>query len=267
LNLEPLVKTLPGSTPKEKIVDVMDKFCNKYLQPYITSRFAELYQYLNAKEQTLEMKREVIADRALWTAKKRYCLQVWDSEGVRYKTPKIKITGLETQRSSTPKICRDGLKEAIRIILNEDEAALHKFLEKFRRDFAAAPLIDISFPRGINGMKEYADPNSIYAKGTPIAVKGALIYNSTIDRLGLANKYTKISDGDKIKFLYLKIPNPLHNTVISFPPSQIPKEFCLEEYADRDLQYSKTFSDPLISLLEVKKWSIEPRSSLESFFA
>lgn len=267
LNLEPLVKTLPNSTPKEKIVDVIDRFCIKYLQPFISERFAELHGYMNAMEQTLEMKREVIADRALWTAKKRYCLQVWDAEGVRYKTPKIKITGLETQRSSTPKVCREGLKEAIRIIMNEDQQALHKFVADFREKFMSAPLIDISFPRGINGMNEYADANTIFSKATPIAVKGALVYNHTIDRMNLTKKYTKISDGDKIKFLYLKVPNPLHNTVVSFPPSQIPKEFELDKYADKEMQYVKTFSDPLTSILEVKKWTIEPRSSLESFFA
>jgi DNA polymerase elongation subunit (family B) len=225
---------------------------------------------MNAYENKMVMDRECIADKAIWTAKKRYMMRVHDSEGVRYETPKTKIMGIETTRSSTPQVVRDSLKEAINLILTTDEDTVISFIEDFRNKFNSYEPEEISFPRGVNGMKKYKDTNAIYIKSTPIAVKGSLIYNHYLKKHGLEKKYQTINEGDKIKFLYLKMPNPICgqygvDQVISFPNS-IPKEFELDGFFDYDKQFEKAFLDPLKNILLSVGWSHEKRSTLEGIF-
>jgi DNA polymerase elongation subunit (family B) len=267
LNLGPLVsKVMPNITDKTKIVDALNGFCEKVLQPFIAKKYQELFEYMNGYEQTLDMKREVIADRGIWTAKKRYALNVYDSEGVRYAKPKLKIVGIEVQRSSTPQICRKTLKKSIEIMLTQTEADLIKYVQQVRDEFFKAPIVDIASPRGINGMKKYANDSTLYIKGTPSQVKGALIYNDLLKKHGLTRKYEKISDGDKIKFIYLKTPNPTPDKILSFP-GEIPKEFDIEKYVDRNVQYEKAFLDPLHSIAHAIQWNTEEVNTLESFLS
>lgn len=264
LNLSGVMKTCKH-TDKNKQVDFLNKFCEEILQPFINKKYKELAEYMNAYEQKMEMKREVIADRGLWTAKKRYCLNVYDSEGIRYHEPKLKIMGIEVQRSSTPKICREKLKEAIKLILTKSESDLIEFTENFKNYFITLQPEEVAFPRGVNGMKEYNDSNTIFKKGTPIHTKGALLYNHYIIDNKLDKKYNLIGDGDKIKFLYLKYPNPLKEKVISFP-SKLPPELDLHKYVDYNLQFEKVFLDPLDNIVKAIGWSFQPKSSLEGIF-
>ena len=224
---------------------------------------------MNAYDNKMQMGREVIAERGVWTAKKRYALNVWDSEGVRYDTPKLKIMGIETTRSSTPGIVREQLKQVIGLVLTTDEKTIQEFVTDFRTKFFACEPEDIAFPRSVSNLADYFSSSDIYSKGTPIAVKGSLIYNHYIKKANLESKYEKIQQGDKIKFIYLKEPNPVGgpkgDIVISFP-TKIPKELDLHRFIDYDKQFVKSFLDPLENILGVIGWKSKEIATLEGLF-
>ncbi len=266
LNMGPLVKKLyPDTTDTKKVIKFMDKVCDDKIQPFIDSSYEELKEYVNAFQQRMEMKRESLADKAIWTAKKRYILNVHNSEGVAYAKPKLKIMGLEAVKSSTPSACRQKIKEAINIIMTQTQDDLHKFIDKFRTDFKKLPVEEISFPRSVNGLGEYADAASIFKKGTPIHVKGALVYNHFIKSSKLTKKYQLIQEGEKIKFVYLKQPNVFNNNTLAFL-SSLPKQFDAQQYIDYDLQFDKSFLEPLQIILTAINWQSEKINSLDCFF-
>ncbi len=265
LTLETLVeKTCEGKTDEQKI-KFMDKVCEDVFQPFIDSGYQELADYMNAYSQKMQMKREVLADKAIWTAKKRYVINVHNSEGVQYAKPKIKVMGLEMVKSSTPAVIRDKLRDSIEVILQGNEKDLHKYVMEFRKEFDKLPIQEIAFPRGVNGMKQYAG-SPIYTKGTPIHVRGALLYNHYTKKLGLDKKYQPIRDGDKIKFVYVQTPNPLQEDIIAFP-QELPKEFGLNSYIDYDKMFEKVFLDALQIVIESLGWKTQEQTSLEDFFA
>ena len=260
---------LPECTDTNKIVDFLDKSSEKIIQPLIDTKYDELAKMMNAYENKMQMGREVIAEKGVWTAKKRYALNVWDSEGVRYEEPKLKIMGIETTRSSTPAVVREKLKDVIRLILTTDESVIQKFVSKFERDFFEFEPEDIAFPRSVSNLEKYSSSSSIYSKGTPIAVKGSLIYNFFVQKANLSHKYEKIQEGDKIKFIYLKEPNPIGggrgDKVISFP-TKIPKELDLHRFIDYDKQFTTSFLDPLQTILTAIGWKSKKEASLEDMF-
>lgn len=270
LNLGPLVEKVYGAggtvpLSGEKVIAFMDKICEEKIQPYIDQSYQELSHYVHAYAQKMRMKREVLADKAIWTAKKRYILNVYNSEGVQYAEPKLKISGIEAVKSSTPAACRTKIKEALKIIIKGTESEVQDYIEKFREEFYKLPAEDISFPRSINGLKEYGDSKTVYKKGTPIHVRGALIHNHNIDTMKIGKTSQKIQEGEKIKFIYLREPNPLQTDVISFL-SRIPKEFDIDKYIDYNTQFEKSFVDPLRTILNCINWKPEKVNSLESFF-
>jgi DNA polymerase elongation subunit (family B) len=213
----------------------------------------------------MQMKREALSSKGIWTAKKRYILNVYNNEGVQYAKPKLKVMGLEMVKSSTPTVVRNKMYELVDLIVNTDEATVQEFVANFREQFKELPVEDVSFPRGCNGLAEYSDSKTIYKKGTPIHVKGALLYNHYLKEKNLTNKYPSIKEGEKLKFTYLKTPNPIKDTVISFP-TRMPKEFEIQEFIDYDTQFSKTFLEPIGLILNSIGWKAEKQSTLESFF-
>ena len=265
LNLEDLVNKFFSNKSKEQIVDLLDRICKEELQKIINSSYDELADYLNSYSQKMIMKRESIADRGIWTAKKRYMLNVYDSEGVRYSEPKMKIMGIEAVKSSTPKFCRGKIKEAIKIIMKSNESDLREYIDNVKKEFLSLPPEDIAFPRGVNNLSTYSSNISIYTKGTPIHVRGSLVYNNLLKKNDLLKKYTEIHNGEKIKFLYLREPNLIRETVISFN-SILPPELNLHSYVDYNLQFEKTFIEPISSILDAISWSLENKSTLDSFF-
>lgn len=261
---ETIIKQKPNATVRE-IIAFMDKACEDRIQPFIDKVYSELAEYVNAYEQKMQMKREALADRGIWTAKKRYILSVYNNEGVEYTNPKIKVMGLEMVKSSTPTYCRKILWEAIDIILNKTEDDMIDMIETYRQEFRSRNVTDIAFPRGVNGLKKFSDANMVYGKGCPIHVRGSLLYNSFVKNNKLDKILPLIKEGEKIKFLFLKEPNHLHSNVIAFPQS-LPKEFNLDQYIDYDTQFEKSFIDPLRIILDSIDWKTEHVSSLEDFF-
>ena len=268
LNLGPLVDKFFGnkSSDKAAVVTILDKICQEKLEPFIERSYQELADYVSAYDQKMQMKRENIADRGIWTAKKRYILNVWDSEGVRYKEPKMKIMGLETARSSTPAYFRDKLYEAFKIIISKTNDDLIDFIEKIKQDTKSQHYSDVAFPRGVNGLDKYRNRSTIYSKGTPIHVRGALLYNHYLKKHKIAHKHQNIQEGEKIKFIYLAVPNPIMEDCISFF-GEIPKEFGIEKYVDYRKQFEKSFLKPLENVLECIGWTSKKVVTIGSFFS
>jgi DNA polymerase elongation subunit (family B) len=268
LNMGPLVKCVykGREETREKIVSFLDKICKMELEPYIESSYQELADYVNAYEQKMQMKRENIADRGIWTAKKRYILNVWDSEGVRYEQPKLKIMGLEAVKSSTPAPCRQMIKDALKLIMTKTEDDMIDYIEQSRKEFTNLSVEEISFPRTVSDVVKHKAHATIYGKGTPIHVRGALLYNHFIKEKKLDKKYAAIQNGEKIKFCYLKLPNPMRENVISYI-QEFPKELGLDKYIDYELQFNKAFLEPMRVILDAIGWKVEKTITLESFFS
>ena len=266
LKLGPLVdKMYKDTTDVNKVIAFMDKVCEDKIQPFIDKSYQELATYVHAYDQKMQMKREGLSNKGIWTAKKRYILNVYNNEGVQYKEPQMKVMGLEMVKSSTPSAIREKMRQSIKLMINGTEDDIHTFIDEFRKAFKAMPPEEVSFPRGMNGLKEYSDAATLYKKGTPIHVKGAILYNAKLKQLKLDKKYPLIQEGEKIKFSYLKQPNPMKDMVISYP-NRLPPEFGLQEYIDYDLQFEKAFLEPIKVILDQIGWSTEKRNSLESFF-
>jgi uncharacterized protein (UPF0305 family) len=236
------------------------------LEPFIESSYQELADYVSAYEQKMSMKRENIADRGIWTAKKRYILNVHNSEGVAYSEPKLKVMGIEAVKSSTPAPCRQMLKESFKIMMSGSEDDMIDYIDQCRSKFKKLAPEEISFPRSVSEVTKYKSTSDIYIKGTPIHVRGALLFNHYIKKEKLTNKYSLIQNGEKIKFCYLKKPNIIHENVISFI-QDFPRELNISKYVDYDLQFDKAFLEPLRIILDAIGWSVEKTANLEMFFS
>jgi DNA polymerase elongation subunit (family B) len=267
LNMGPLVETVYKGREKttEGVVSFLDKICKVELEKYIEGCYQELATYVNAYDQKMQMKRENIAERGIWTAKKRYILNVWDSEGVRYEEPKLKMMGIEAVKSSTPAPCRKMIKDGLKLMMSGTEEDVIDFIDQCRENFKKLPPEQIAFPRTASDVRKYHSSSTIYAHKTPIHIRGALLFNHYIKEKKLTNKYSLISNGEKIKFVYLKKPNIIQENIISFI-QDFPKELGLDKYVDYELQFEKSFVEPLKSILDSIGWNVEKTVNLELFF-
>jgi hypothetical protein len=254
-----------GLTDTDKIIKFLDTICDGKIQDVIDKDYDEMAEYVHAFQQKMVMKREVLADVGIWVAKKHYVLNVHNSEGVQYEEPKLKIMGIEAVKSSTPEPCRNALKEAFKILMNGTEDDVINFIEEFRERFKTFPPEDVSFPRSVRGLTKYFDSATIYRKSTPIHVKGSLIYNKILQNKRLTKKYPVIQEGEKIKYAYLKEPNPTGGSVIAML-NNLPDEFELKPYIDYEKQFLKSFLDPMKGILNVIGWEHERKTNIMSFF-
>ena len=261
VNFGPLVDKLSPKNP----VQFLDKVCQDHFEPIMTKSYDDLFKHMNAYENRMVMAREVIADRGIWTAKKRYILNVHNSEGVQYAEPKLKMMGIEAIKSSTPEICRDKFKDIFKLLVSGTEEQAQDFIANFKREFSSLPPEQVAFPRGVTKVTDWKDRKTVYKKGTPIHVRGSLIYNKMVVENSLDQRYEQIKDGEKIKFCYMRMPNPARENVISFP-SYLPPELKLHKYVDYNKQFEKTFIEPLTLILDAIGWSAEARFDLEEIF-
>ena len=267
LNMGPLVDSVYKGREKttQSVVSFLDKICQVELEKYIEGCYQELAEYVNAYDQKMQMKRENIAERGIWTAKKRYILNVWDSEGVRYEEAKLKIMGIEAIKSSTPAPCRKMIKDGLKLMMSGTEEEVIEFIDQCREKFKKLPPEEIAFPRTASDIRKYHSSSSIYAPKTPIHVRGALLFNYYVKEKKLTNKYSLINNGEKVKYLFLKKPNIIQENVISFI-QEFPKELALDKYIDYELQFEKSFLDPLKSILDTIGWNVEKTVNLDLFF-
>ena len=267
LNLGSLVETVFKGREKsdQSVLRFLEKVCDVEFEKYIQNSYEALATTVNAYDQKMFMKRENIANKGIWTAKKRYILNVWNSEGVQYAEPKLKMMGIEAVKSSTPSACRTAIKDALKVIMNGTESDVQEFVGNFRKEFETMPPEDIAFPRGCNGVGKFSNPATIYSKGTPIHVRGALLYNFHAKKNKVTHKYPLIQEGEKVKFLYLRRPNKINENVISFFQT-LPKEFGLDKYIDFDIQFQKSFLDPLQVIMDTINWKAEKIATLEDLF-
>ena len=268
LNLGPFIDAVYQGREKttEGIVSFLNKVCEVEFEKYIENSYQALANYVNAYDQKMFMKRENIADRGIWTAKKRYILNVWDSEGVRYGDAKLKIMGIEAVKSSTPAPCRTMIKDGLKVMMSGTEDEMIDYIDSCRTKFKSLSPEEISFPRTASNVTKYKGTHKIYEKGTPMHVRGALLYNFYVKEKKLDKKYAYIQNGEKIKFCYLKNPNPIRENVMSFI-QDFPKELNLERFIDYDTQFDKAFLEPMKAVLNAIGWSDERKNTLESFFS
>ena len=263
ITFDKLIEMLNPKNP----IDFLNKIAKEKIEPFIDKSYQELADYLNAYDQKMQMKREVIADKGIWTAKKRYILNAWDVEGVRYKEPELKIMGIEAVKSSTPAACREKIKEALKILMSGSEKDMNKFIQDFRKKFMTLPPEQVAYPRSVNGLRKWTDHSSLFKKGAPIHVKGAILYNHLVERENLNGRYPFIQEGDKIKFLYMKLPNLYQSSSIAFI-TKLPKE--LDFKVDYELQFEKSFVEPLNYIIEKMNWKVDrsygTQGTLEDFF-
>ena len=265
IDLEKYVKKFYDDKNTLELIDILDSDCSKVFEPFIDKTYDELGHHVNAYQQKMKMKREAIADKGIWTGKKHYILDVYDNEGVRYKSPKLKMQGIEAVRSSTPSSCRDHFKKALEVIMNKDEESTIEFIQKFREEFSKLPFEEVAFPRGVQNIDKWMQGGSGVKSGCPIHVRGTIVYNQMIAERNLKAKYPTITNGDKIKFCYMKMPNPCRQNVIA-APGILPPELGLENYIDHDTQFEKSFLEPLKTILDAIGWKTEKHYTLEDFF-
>ena len=252
-----------------RAVDFLDTVAQEKIEPFIDKSYQALASYVNAYEQKMQMAREVIADKGIWTAKKRYILNAWDVEGVRYQEPQLKIMGIEAVKSSTPAPCRDKIKECLKIIMSGTEKDVNNFIQEFREEFLQLSPEEIGFPRSVNGIQKWSDSASIFKKGTPMHIKGVILYNHFVRQQKLTNKYPLIQEGEKIKFLNMRTPNRMQSNVISFM-TKLPKELDIHSHLDYVIQFEKAFIEPLTFIMNQIGWNIDrsygTQMTLEDFF-
>ena len=187
-------------------------------------------------------------------------VKVLDTKNQRWKSVVWKRLDLQP-----PSYFRDKLYKAYVIIINQTNDDIIDFIEQIKQDTKQQGYLNIAFPRGCNGLQKYSNRTKIYWERTPIQVRGALLYNHYVRSNDLTHKYPLIQEGEKIKFLYLKMPNPIGENVISFF-NTLPAEFNLDKYVDYKTQFDKSFYDPLSNVLECIGWDTERKVSLMSFF-
>jgi DNA polymerase elongation subunit (family B) len=265
ITLDPLVRKFYAGQPKDKIIEILDKICEDKIVKVINKACDGIGDYTNAFQRKIIFKREAISDRGIWVAKKRYALNVYDNEGVRYKDPKLKVMGLEIVKSSTPEPVRESLREAVRLALTSTEGELHKFIDDTESKFKTLKPHEIAFPRGVKGLAKYSDNANIYKSATPMHVRGSLLYNFHVKKKNLEKKFELIQEGEKIKFLYLVEPNPISENCIAFI-GQLPDELGLTKFVDYNTMFEKSFIEPLNAIIEGMGWSAKPQASLASLF-
>lgn len=266
LRLDDLVESVGlGNADKKEVVEFLDKVSKEKIQPVLNKSFQKLAEHTNAYENKMVMKREAIADKGIWRAKKNYIMRVWNSEGVWYKEPKLKMTGIEAVKSSTPSVCREKIKETLLMMLDHTEDEVRDFTKEFGEEFKKLPFDEIAFPRSVKEINKWVDPSRGYKLGTPIHVKASLSYNNMLKKAKLTKKYPLIHEADKIKFAYLKTPNPTKGEVFAVP-SFLPEELDLETFIDYDTQFDKSFVEPVKTFFNAAGWQYEKISTLESFF-
>jgi DNA polymerase family B len=265
LNVQPAVdKAFPGETPtNEQKLAFLENF-SQIISEWIKEGYDLLAKELNVFESAMHMKLETIS-RAVWTGKKHYVMEVRFNEGIRYDPPKMKIVGLEAVKSSTPKIVREWMTELFPLILDCNKKQIEQILADKWELYQTLPFESIASPRSVSDLEKYQDPVTVFGAGCPIAVRGALLYNYILFKDKLTDQLPLIQSGDKVRFCYMKLPNPFNQNVLAAPDT-LPAQLQLEPYIDHRVQYDKTFADPIKAVIEAAGMRLTNEIDIEEFF-
>ena len=260
LNMGPFVDKYLKDKSDTQITNALSSFFAQKVEPFMAKSYQEMCDYFNNKEQLMIMDREVIADRGIFVAPKMYYLRVIDSEGIRYDSPKLKIMGLRVIKSNTPEFCRKTLKDMLPQILDSTNNDLIDRIEKFKTElwYNSKPS-EIAISMSVSNVDKYKNGQS-YIKGTPQQSRAAILYNIRRKAMNLEEE-PEIRNGDKVKIVYLKLPNPINENVIGFV-NELPDKFGLRKYIDYELMFQKAFIDPLESVLKAVNWQTEKTFTL-----
>lgn len=266
ITLSKVIAAMPKQpTTLDERCDLITKIVENQIIPLLNKNYEDVADRMNAYAQRMSMKQEIIADKAIWVGKKRYIANVLDDEGVRLKKPKLKVVGIESVKSSTPEVCRKLIEKTLKLVVNEDEETVQAFIADARKNFSRLPVEEVAFPRGVTDVGKWIDASRGYKSGCPIHVRASILYNNLVKEKDLAIKYGEITNGDKMKFVYMKKPNPVMENVMGFI-STFPSEFELKEFVDYDLQFDKTYVEPMNHILDAIGWTNEKQYTLEDFF-
>lgn len=264
--MEDVVEKFFADKSEEERVRLLVKIATEKIEPLLDKTYVDLAKRFNCKQNRISMKTEAVCTRTFYVAKAKYAQYVYYNEGVYYSEPKLKIVGLDAIRSNIPEIGRRLMKEAYKEIFEHGQEALQKFIKTKKAWFKSLSVEEIAFPRGVNGIEKYsANTPTGYIKGTPAHVKAAILYNKLLSDLNLGVTYDKIFSGDKMKFVYIREPNPFGEDKIGFM-TELPKDFNAHKYVDYDTQFQKAFLGPMENVLEIIGWEAEQRNTMDSFF-
>lgn len=279
--VEPIVrKRWSHITDKQKITDLVNEFAENEAGPWIDECYQKLSDYLNCDVNLMDMKREAIADTFIIRAKKNYIMRVFDNEGIRFADPYYKMMGIEVVRTSHPQMIRDALEATLKMVIEGSNDEVRAYVRDFKAKFMSAPLNQIAAPRGISDITKYQEQTygpkkfeyvlndeGVTVKKKiviPIHVTAAINYNYLVNKFKLANKFEFVKNGSKIKFLPLKEPNPINSHVIGFI-DDIPPEFELDDFIDKEAHFNKMFISPLETFLIYNGWTIQENTLLSMF--
>lgn len=276
INLEDisnLFKTQCGEdfSSLEERINFLDFFSKEKILPKINSILKDIEKRFNGNEGILGMKRENICSSIIITGKKHYIMNVYDKEGIRYSEPKKKIMGIECVKSSTPQLMRNLIKETIDYFFTHSNNDLIKIINDCENKiYSEKDFSKIAFPKTVNGLKKYSSStqtnNFLYEPKTPLHVRGSLRFNKWLKDNRLETKYSPIQEGEKIKYVYLKLPNIIKEDVIAWSSSDPPKELKLETMIDFERHFQIGYMNPIKTLLTAVGWKEKETISMSDLF-
>ncbi len=258
--LEKLVEKHCKDFDTQKKVDWIDKFCDKVVLRAIDDSYSSLNTYMNCFTNRMDMEREVIAESAIWSGKKHYAMSVLDNEKYRYPEPELKIMGLAIKKSSIPELFKAQLRECVRLILGgAKETQILELKNKAYSEFIKLHPYEYAINITVNNVSKYLTADNKVVSKTPQQSRAAIAHNLYLDKNG-EKSIARIKEGDKIKVVNLKTPNPCDQDVFGFIDF-FPEE--LLEHIDYDAIFDKGFTKPLLSVANAIKWTLAERSSMD----
>jgi len=229
-------------------------------------------KFCNLDKHRFDIKQEVIAKSGLFVTKKRYGLKIINDNGK--KVNKLMVKGLDTVRSSFPVAMREMLSKVLEdILMDVPKEKLDEFILNFKNSMKLKEFDKIAIPTSVKGIRKYrSKEGSIFKRyklGTPIHVKSSLSYNDFLKFKKITKRYKPISNGDKIKWVYLK-QNPLGLSTIAYKGHEDPIEILnfIREYIDYNKIYKQALHKKIMMLYGALRWDepTDASKTIERFF-
>ena len=266
-NAEPMLRKLyPNfdSMSEEERDEKLEEIALKY-QDLITKSYDTLaLEAFNVKSHRLEMKTECMIRAGYFRATRRYAQWITKKEGV--PTDDLDIKGLEFMKSNYPKIFGDFFKDVLqRVIKGAPQKEIDALLTNFRSEILTNTNITIlGNPTRVKTLDKYLasppKPGEMFSavnQGAPAPVKAAIKYNDLLTFWGLDKKHSKITQGDKVKWIYFK-ENPYKIEALAFLDFDLPEKIItlLEKYADTNRAFESILESKLQGFYNDLGWEL-----------